>query len=98
MASKNCKGVTRITVSINDNVLAELDRKAEEMGCGRSMYIAMALKQRWQQEDSMKNMPMMYTTLAKAVQLIDEVKSDPAMLEKLRSDPLLLEDLANFPD
>lgn len=98
MASKDCKGVTRITVSINDNVLAELDRKAEEMGCNRSMYIAMALKQKWSQEESMKNMPMMYSALSRAVQLMEEMKADPAMLERMRIDPKLLEDLAHLPD
>ena len=83
---KNC---TRLTISLNNDVLAELDRRAEQLACPRSVYIATALRQKWQSEDSMANMPAMLATLGSCVRVIDELKNDPAMLDRLSSGKLL---------
>lgn len=83
---KNC---TRISVSLNNDVLAELDRRAEQLACPRSVYIAIALRQKWQTEDNMANMPAMMTTLGNAVRIIEEYKSDPAMNDRLNISELL---------
>lgn len=92
---KNC---TRISVTLNNEILAELDRRAEALACPRSVYIATALKQKWQTEDNMANMPAMLATLGNAIRVIEELKADPAQLEKLKADPLLLFDLADLPN
>ena len=92
---KNC---TRISVTLNNDILAELDRRAEALACPRSVYIAMALRQKWQSEDNMANMPAMLATLGNAIRVIDELKADPAQLEKLKAEPLLLSDLAAMPE
>lgn len=83
---KNC---TRLTISLNNDVLAELDRRAEQLACPRSVYIAMALRQKWQTEDNMANMPAMMATLGNAIRVIEECKSDPAMMDSLSSSKLL---------
>lgn len=92
---KNC---TRVTISLNNDILAELDRRAEEMACPRSVYIAMALKQKWLTEDNTKNLPMMLSTLGNVVRVIDELKNDPELMARVKADPLLLQDLADLPD
>lgn len=92
---KNC---TRISVSLNNDILAELDRRAEELACPRSVYIAMALKQKWQTEDNAKNLPMMLSTLGNTVRVIEELKNDPELLARAKADPMLLQDLADLPD
>lgn len=74
---KNC---TRLTISLNNEVLAELDRRAEELACPRSVYIAMALRQKWQTEDNMARMPAMMATLGNAIRVIEEHKSDASNL------------------
>lgn len=91
---KNC---TRISVTLNNEILAELDRRAEALACPRSVYIATALKQKWQTEDNMANMPVMLATLGNAVRVIDELKADPALLEKAKSDPRLIAEFADKP-
>lgn len=96
--AKGEKRRDRLNISLNENIIAELDRRCAETGCPRSVYIAMALKAKWQQEDQIKQMPMMYGALSRVAQVIEECKSDPAMLEKLKSDPKLLEYLAHLPD
>ena len=83
---KNC---TRISVTLNNDILAELDRRAEQLACPRSVYIATALRPKWQSEDSMANMPAMLATLGSCVRVIDELKNDPAMLDRLSSSKLL---------
>lgn len=92
---KNC---TRVTISLNNDILAELDRRAEEMACPRSVYIAMALKQKWLTEDNTKNMPMMLSTLGNAVRVIEELKNDPELMARAKADSMLLQDLADLPD
>lgn len=92
---KNC---TRISVTLNNEILAELDRRAEALACPRSVYIATALKQKWQQEDNLANMPMMLSTLGNMVRVIEELKADPELLAKAKADPMLLQDLADLPD
>lgn len=92
---KNC---TRVTISLNNDILAELDRRAEEMACPRSVYIAMALKQKWLTEDNTKNLPMMLSTLGNAVRVIEELKNDPELMARAKADPLLLQDLADLLD
>lgn len=90
---KNC---TRLTISLNNDVLAELDRRAEQLACPRSVYIAMALRQKWQTEDNMANMPAMMATLGNAIRVIEECKSDPAMMDRL-SDSKLLSSILPMP-
>lgn len=95
--SPDLKTCTRLTISLNNEVLAELDRKAEEMGCPRSVYITMALKQKWQTEENAKNLPLMLSTLGNAVRVIEEMKNDPELMAKAKADPMLLSDLADLP-
>lgn len=92
---KNC---TRISVTLNNEILAELDRRAEALACPRSVYIATALKQKWQQDDNLANMPAMLSTFRDMVRVVDEIKGDPDLFAKAKADPALLQSLAKLPD
>lgn len=83
---KNC---TRLTISLNNDVLAELDRRAEQLACPRSVYIAIALRQKWQTEDNMANMPAMLSTLGNAVRFLEESKNNPSLIDSPNSSKLL---------
>lgn len=71
---KNC---TRVQISLNNEILAKLDSCCEELACPRSVYIAMALKQKWQSEEQIRQVPAMLQAVGEMVRCIDELKENP---------------------
>lgn len=77
MPSKDTKACTRVTISLNDEVLAELDKRCEELDCPRSVYISLALKAKWQSEENMKNVPAMLAMMGELAGAMNKLSELP---------------------
>lgn len=95
MALKNC---VRLSITLNKETLAELDRRARKIACPRSVYIATALHAKWQQEDNFANMPMLMNTMSDMARVIDELKADPELRARANADPRIQKQIASLPD
>ncbi len=52
-----------INVSLPKEVMERLNKESEAIGINRSAYISLALHQKWQSDEMVRNLPMMTRAL-----------------------------------
>lgn len=60
---------TRLNITLSEELLKEIDERANELYISRSAYIATALKQKMQADDAMKMLPELNMRMKEAIEL-----------------------------
>lgn len=63
----------RVTITLTRDVLEMADEAAAELGINRSMFIALAIREKVRQEETRKNMPAMLMQMAQMMQMVTDL-------------------------
>lgn len=77
----------RLNINLSKDMLDKLNAVCEELGCPRSSYIAMALKQKFQIDEVMSKFPEMMSSMSEMIALAKSMKDNEALLTESVSDP-----------
>lgn len=74
----NNQNAVRLNISLPSELVENVDRVCNELGCARSVYIAMALRSKLNADAMMEKMPEMVTMMHEMMQMakvMDENKT-----------------------
>lgn len=77
----------RLNINLSKDMLDKLNAVCEELGCPRSSYIAMALKQKFQSDEVMSKFPEMMSSMSEMIALAKSMKDNEALLTESVYDP-----------
>lgn len=66
----------RINVSISEELLNEIDKRAKRLNLSRSSYLAMTASYRMEQEDLIEKLPEMFEAAKRMQQEIDKLRAE----------------------
>ena len=71
----------RINISLTDEMVSELDKKAKSMHLTRSGYIAMALSYKMQTDEMVAYLPILAKNIQEAREIIDRKEREKERIE-----------------
>ena len=77
----------RLNINLSKDMLVKLNAVCAELGCPRSSYIAMALKQKFQSDEVMNNFPEMMSSMSEMIAFAKSMIDKEAPLTESVSDP-----------
>lgn len=66
--------VIRCNISLTSELLEKIDKACEELGCPRSVYIAMAVKAKLNSDAMMERMPEMMSMIHEMVSMVKRIE------------------------